>query len=117
MLDGKSGKVVRQFPKHFHASDVALSADGRRAAIWGAGSKGVSFLTTLDLGEEIAYAVDINPFKQRKFLAGTGHAVVGPAHLVEEPADLVVAMNSIYLPEIRAQLDGLGLQATELLGV
>ena len=96
---------------------VAARADGRRAAIWGAGSKGVSFLTTLDLGEEVAYAVDINPYKQRKFLAGTGHAVVGPAHLLEEPPDLVVAMNSIYLPEIRAQLDGLGLQATELMGV
>jgi SAM-dependent methyltransferase len=95
----------------------AARADGRRAAIWGAGSKGVSFLTTLDLREEIAYAVDINPYKQRKFLAGTGHAVVGPAHLVEEPPDLVVAMNSIYLREIRAQLDGLGLQATELMGV
>jgi SAM-dependent methyltransferase len=108
---------LEEITGRWRARLVAARADGRRAAIWGAGSKGVSFLTTLDVGEEVAYAVDINPFKQRKFLAGTGHAVVGPAHLVEEPADLVVAMNSIYLPEIRAQLDGLGLQATELLGV
>jgi SAM-dependent methyltransferase len=108
---------LEEITGRWRARLVAARADGRRAAIWGAGSKGVSFLTTLDVGEEIAYAVDINPFKQRKFLAGTGHAVVGPAHLLEEPPDLVVAMNSIYLPEIRAQLDGLGLQATELLGV
>jgi SAM-dependent methyltransferase len=108
---------LEEITGRWRARLVAARADGRRAAIWGAGSKGVSFLTTLDVGEEIAYAVDINPFKQRKFLAGTGHAVVGPAHLLEEPPDLVVAMNSIYLPEIRAQLDGLGLHATELLGV
>ncbi|MGH3111912.1 MAG: class I SAM-dependent methyltransferase [Gaiellaceae bacterium] len=110
-------RSLEEITGRWRARLVAARADGRRAAIWGAGSKGVSFLTTLDVGEEIAYAVDINPFKQRKFLAGTGHAVVGPAHLLEEPPDLVVAMNSIYLPEIRAQLDGLGLQATELLGV
>ena len=95
----------------------AARADGRRTAIWGAGSKGVSFLTTLAMGDEVAYAVDINPYKQGKFLAGTGHAVVGPAHMTEEPPELVVAMNSIYLREIRAELDARGLQATELRGV
>jgi SAM-dependent methyltransferase len=95
----------------------AARADGGRTAIWGAGSKGVSFLTTLAMGDEVAYAVDINPYKQGMFLAGTGHAVVGPAHMTEEPPDLVVAMNSIYLREIRAELDTRGLHATELRGV
>jgi SAM-dependent methyltransferase len=92
-------------------------ADGRRVAIWGAGSKGVSFLTTLGVGQEVAYAVDVNPFKQGKFLAGTGHRVLGPSELTEEPPDLVVAMNSIYLDEIRHQLDGLRLTRTDLVGV
>jgi SAM-dependent methyltransferase len=92
-------------------------ADGRRVAIWGAGSKGVSFLTTLGVGQEVAYAVDVNPFKQGKFLAGTGHRVLGPSELTEEPPDLVVAMNSIYLDEIRQQLDGLRLTRADLVGV
>jgi cyclopropane fatty-acyl-phospholipid synthase-like methyltransferase len=95
----------------------AARADGRRTAVWGAGSKGVAFLTTLALGDEIGYAIDINPYKQGKFLAGTGHAVVGPAHLTIEPPDLVVAMNEIYLPEIRRELDARGLRQTQLVAV
>ena len=33
VLDGKNGMVIRQFPKHFPASEVTLSADGRRAIL------------------------------------------------------------------------------------
>ncbi len=33
VLDGKTGKLTRQFRKHFSASEVAISADGRRAAL------------------------------------------------------------------------------------
>ena len=83
--------------------------------IWGAGSKGVSFLTNLGLRDEISYAVDINPYKTGKFMAGSGHEIVAPEFLVEYRPDLVVAMNPIYLGEIRATLDGLGLQP-ELIG-
>jgi SAM-dependent methyltransferase len=109
--------AVAEITSHWRARLAAARRDGRRTAIWGAGSKGVSFLTTLDAGEEVAYAVDINPYKQGKFLAGTGHAVVGPAHLAKEPPDLVIAMNSIYLDEIRVELDTMGLRNTELVGV
>jgi hypothetical protein len=82
---------------------------GGRAVIWGAGSKGVSFLTNLGLRDEVRYAVDINPYKTGKFMAGTGHEIVAPEFLVEYGPDLVVAMNPIYLAEIRAKLDSLGL--------
>jgi SAM-dependent methyltransferase len=90
---------------------------GKRVAIWGAGSKGVAFLTTLATGDEVAYAVDINPYKQGKFLAGTGHRVVGPDSLPDEPPDLVIAMNAIYLEEIRGRLSSLGLSDTRAVGV
>jgi SAM-dependent methyltransferase len=94
---------------------AAARAEGKRAVIWGGGSKGVSFLTTLGIGEEIGCAVDINPFKQDKYMAGTGHQVVSPESLREYRPDLVIAMNSIYLPEIGAQLSELGVEA-ELIG-
>jgi hypothetical protein len=45
------------------------------------------------------------------YLAGTGHEVRAPEDLVDRPPDLVIAMNAIYLDEIRAQLHGLGLRA------
>jgi hypothetical protein len=74
----------------------------------------VSFLTTLAVGADVEYAIDINPFKRNKYIAGTGHRVVGPQDLVERPPDLVIAMNAVYTSEIRAQLDQLGLSATAL---
>ena len=92
-----------------------LRAGGGRAVIWGAGSKGVSFLTNLGLRDEIEYAVDINPYKTGRYMAGSGHRIVAPEFLVDYRPDLVVAMNPIYLNEIRATLDRLGLQP-ELIG-
>lgn len=85
-------------------------ADGKRVAIWGGGSKGVAFLTTNNLDTEVAQVIDINPFKQGKFLPGTGHEVSSPESLVETPPDSVIVMNPIYLPEIGAQLAEMGLQ-------
>jgi hypothetical protein len=95
-----------------------LRERGGRAVIWGAGSKGVSYLTNLTnmgMHDEIEYAVDINPFKWGKFMAGTGQQIVSPEFLVQYRPDLVVVMNPIYLEEIRAQLDALGLHP-ELIG-
>ena len=77
---------------------------GRRVAIWGGGSKGVSFLTTNGFGDEIAQVVDINPYKQGKFLPGTGHRVIGPEGLKVAAPDVVIVMNRIYLAEVGAQL-------------
>ena len=72
--------------------------------LWGGGSKGVSFLTTLGLTEEIAAAVDVNPYKQGKFMPGTAHPVIAPKALIDQPADLVIVMNPIYVPEIELSL-------------
>lgn len=85
---------------------------GERAVIWGAGSKGVAFLTTLGIRDEVEYAVDINPFKQGRFMPGTGQQVVGPEFLEGYRPDLVVAMNPIYRDEIQADLDRLGVHAS-----
>ncbi len=84
---------------------------GRRVVIWGAGSKGVAFLTTLDADGVIDRAVDINPYKQDKFLAGTGVPVVSPESLRQDPPDTVILMNAAYVEEVRAHLARLGLSA------
>jgi SAM-dependent methyltransferase len=83
--------------------------DGRRVVLWGGGSKGVSFVTTLGLTEEVAAAVDINPYKQGKFMPGTGHPVIAPKQLIDEPPDLVIVMNPIYVAEITSSLKEIGL--------
>ena len=91
-------------------------AAAERPVIWGAGSKGVSFLTTLGAGAGIELAVDVNPYKQQRWLAGSGVRVVAPAALREHRPDLVVAMNPIYLEEIERDLARLGVE-TRLVGV
>ncbi|MCR8726840.1 class I SAM-dependent methyltransferase [Frigidibacter sp. ROC022] len=83
--------------------------EGKRVAIWGGGSKGVSFLTSNDLRTEVAQVIDINPFKQGRYLPGTGHLVSGPGSLKEAPPDTVIVMNPIYMKEIGADLAAMGL--------
>ena len=95
---------------------VELSKAGNRIIAWGSGSKCVSFLTTLGIGPEIDYVVDINPFKQGKYLPGTGHEIVAPEFLREQPPGAIVVMNPIYCDEIRSSLEDLGVTA-ELLPV
>jgi hypothetical protein len=88
-----------------------LTRSGGRAVIWGSGSKGVSFISNLALGEQLAAAVDINPHKWGKFMVGSQHEIVAPDALREIRPDLVVAMNPIYLDEIQAELDRVGVVA------
>lgn len=91
----------------------AVARRGGSTAIWGSGSKGVAFLAALgDDAASIGCVVDINPFKHGKFMAGTGHQIVAPAHLTTYQPELVVAMNPVYLDEIQAELDRLGVTTT-----
>jgi hypothetical protein len=114
---------VRSFTRGFAATREhwrdrlsRARADGRRTVIWGGGSKGVSFLTTLGIEDEVGYVVDVNPYKQDMYMAATGHRVVAPAFLPGYRPDLVVVMNPIYLAEIGAELSSLGVHA-ELVAV
>jgi SAM-dependent methyltransferase len=84
---------------------------GGTTAVWGSGSKGVAFLTTLGLADEVSAVVDINPYKQGKYMAGTGHEIVAPDALRTVQPELVVAMNPVYLDEIQHELDALGIAA------
>ncbi|REK19797.1 MAG: methyltransferase domain-containing protein [Actinobacteria bacterium] len=86
-----------------------VAAGGGRAVIWGASSKGVSFLVSA--GENVVAAVDINPNKHGMYMAGTGHQIVAPEELVEIAPELVVVMNPIYIEEITADLARLGVEA------
>jgi SAM-dependent methyltransferase len=111
-------EAVRHFARSFAATRAhwrkrlgRARAEGRRTVIWGAGSKGVSFLTTLGIEDEIEYAVDVNPYKHGMYMAGSGHEIVAPGFLRDYRPDLVVAMNPIYLAEIGAELSALGVDA------
>lgn len=82
--------------------------EGRRAVLWGAGSKGVTFLNVLGAGEEIAGVVDINPHKQGRYVPGTGHPVLAPDAVAAVDPVAVVVMNPLYRDEIGADLAARG---------
>ena len=97
-------------------TDIARwKGEGKRVAVWGSSSKGVSFLTTLGLTEaEVGYVVDINPHRQGKFMPGSGHEIVGPDAMRSYKPDVVIVMNPIYCEEIAADLAALGITSAEL---
>jgi SAM-dependent methyltransferase len=79
---------------------------GGRVALWGGSSKAVAFLSAV--GADAA-VVDINPYRQGAFLPGVARRVLAPEELRADPPDLIVAMNPVYVGEIRASLAELGL--------
>ena len=93
-----------------------IRAKDQRLVLWGSGSKAVSFLTTFQVYDDIKYVVDINPYRQGTFMAGTGQEIVAPEFLKEYQPDIVVVMNPVYQEEIRQDLNRMGL-APELLTI
>lgn len=103
--------AVAQRRRQWHSYLTDLNASGRKTVLWGGGSKGVAFLTTLGVQDEIQYAVDINPYKHGMYMAGTGQQIVPPEFLVDYRPDVVIVMNPIYTEEIHNDLHQLGLSS------
>lgn len=74
-------------------------------AVWGAGAKGSTFLNLLDTERKaVQYVIDINPAKQNKFIAGTGHPIFSPGILLKQPVENILIMNENYTDEINRQI-------------
>jgi SAM-dependent methyltransferase len=88
-----------------------MAAEAQRAVVWGAGSKGVTFLNLLKNQDVVEYIVDLNPRKQGKYLPGTGQKIVSPEFLREYQPEVVIVMNPIYMGEIEQMLADLGCES------
>jgi hypothetical protein len=82
---------------------------GESIVLWGASSKAVAFLAAVRRDDAIAAAVDINPYKQDRYMPGSGIEVIAPERLREISPGLVIIMNPIYRDEIGADLAAMGL--------
>jgi hypothetical protein len=105
---GLDTPVQVSIPDDFFASldrCARAARPGVRSAIWGAAAKGVMFTHHMSKrGYTPEMAIDINPAKQNRYLAGSGLPVLGAAAalaILGENPDIFV-MNSNYLAEIRA---------------
>lgn len=88
----------------------------QKVMVWGAGSKGVMFLNTLDTQDYIEYVIDINPRKEGMYVAGSGQQIVPPAFLRNYQPDVVIIMNPIYTDEIRQIAAEYGVQCAFVTG-
>ena len=110
--------AIGSFAQRHHAERTgwrdridALVADGARPVLWGAGSRGVQFLTLADPHRQLAAVVDLNPRKWGRFLPVTAHRVESPERLVDLAPRAVIITNPAYRGEIAAHLDRLGVHA------
>lgn len=89
-----------------------LKKQESKVVLWGAGSKGVTFLNTLDISHnQVEYIVDVNPRKQGKFVAGTGQEIIVPDFLKEYQPQTIIIMNPIYYAEIQQMIKDFGINA------
>ncbi len=99
--------------KHWRDVRRTLSAEHKTSVVWGAGSKGITFLNLTRpsnrAADRLLFAVDISPRKHGKFVPGTGQEIVPPEALIDINPDVVFLMNSTYTEEIRSQLADMGL--------
>ena len=102
---GKLQKMLFEWRKRIDN----FSTRGLRVVVWGSGSKGVTFLTTLGINNEVDYVVDINPHRQDCYMVGTGQRIISPDFLKEYQPDVVIAMNAIYRDEIQKDLNKMDL--------
>ena len=103
---------VKSFPDRYrqktaHWQDVCreLEHRGKRALVWGGGSKGVTFLNLLKPACVLG-VIDLNPRKHGHYVPVTGHEVLSPSRVADLNPDVVLVMNGVYQDEIRAFLDG-----------
>lgn len=119
----ETARLVQSFSRHCRALIASwrdrvghFQAAGRKVVVWGSGSKGVAFLSALALPGAVEHVVDINPYRQGKFMAGSGQRIVSSEFLAEYRPDVAIVMNPIYRDEVQKELTRLNLP-TELLTV
>lgn len=77
-------------------------AEGKKAAVWGAGHQALAVLALADLKEKVSFVVDSAPFKQNKYTPGTHIPIVSPEFLEEhqEETDVVLVVAASYSDEV-----------------
>ncbi len=109
MID-KFQNVYREKVHSWRSTLSELGSQKSRIVIWGAVSKGVTFVNTLNISyKQIEYIVDVNPRKCGKFVPGTAQCIVAPDFLQEYRPDTTIIMNPIYRSEIQAAMQEFGL--------
>jgi hypothetical protein len=108
-------QIFRDFSKAYHQGrkqwHEKLTDWGQRQykiALWGAGMRGINFLSAFPLHDTITLVLDINPHRQGKFLPISGFQVQAPEALQHESIDVLIISNATYQNEIMEHAGELG---------
>ncbi len=115
---------VRTFERRFQRFQEAwkqrlvnLAVQGKTVVVWGAGSKGVTFVNLVGSPTTLKGLIDRNPRKQGKYISGSGLPIYSPAELPRLCPDVIIVMNPNYIAEIREQVTAYGLTPDYLLAI
>ncbi len=104
----------REYVRRWEGRLREMRALGKRMAVWGAGSKGITFLNTFDVGGLVEDVVDVNPRKHGMFVAGGGQRIVASERLIGARPDAVLVVNPVYRGEVERSLAELGVDTDVL---
>jgi hypothetical protein len=93
----------------WHSKMNTFEQKGQKVVIWGAGSKGITFLNMMKKRGQIEYLVDISLRKQGKYVPGSGQEIISPEDLKRYRPDIVIVMNPVYLEEIQEMINQMNL--------
>lgn len=105
------GAVVEDATRAAAASLSERRLRGERLALWGVGSKGVTFLNRVPGANELDAVVDVNPRKHGRYVPGTAQLVRSPEDLAAIGPDAVIVLNPLYRDEVAIHLACLGIDA------
>jgi hypothetical protein len=101
------GKRTNEKIAEFKSYILDLVANKKRIAGFGAAAKGCVFLNSVGIDDSmIEFIVDDTPFKQGKFVPGTGIEVVSRERLYQEKIDYIVILAHNFKDYIIESLKG-----------
>lgn len=108
-IEGSEVKQYKVLFEKMYDDHKAYLKKSQHNLVWGAGAKGSTFVNILDPERRyVSKVIDINPNKQSKYIARTGHPIISPDSINFDQLSgetTIWIMNENYADEIKEQVN------------